>query len=713
VKEHETTCLSPVISLYFENLSSPLPEIRKSALALLSQYADDPEVKKEIAPYLDKESDEECKKLLFLFSKDSAKENINLKSENSKLTMHEFYEFFKNTSILKAKTELPKLKTFAIQEQMEFVKLVMSSDLIAEKKVLILKQPDFLLKNEEVKEKLVRLLVDSNSLLSFLAFSVLSRIDSGLLLKKLPTLLKNDKLHIKINAIRVLFKISEHESIRLLEQFVFNSNQDIYQRNIAFSAMFLFPFNKIRHLILKVLKEEDISLNIFKLIGNLVKNNPDPLFLEQLILITIIKGDKSGKLVQLCQVAAKSLILAELESGTPKEIVKKYWLKCKSNQQKEKLIAVGNNEIFLDEEKPKTQTVTNSFLTFNELIEKKIEKENKNWLSAIQQLTSEDVSNKKIVSKLEELLDSENNKITLSAINFLRKNNKSLLLKHLPVLVLNDDPFIFSQATRYYVKLEKPERLIYWINKWLKTKNEKKINLAFSCLLQMKFDDIKDLILKLLKNEKDKNIIEKACQIISLNPEINFLRTIKMIQQATSNKSKKEILASHIAQIEKNLSLVGDKSSNKSRNNQAVIEILQEIKEIHYFSSFDYFELINKFKFPAILIILVIIMGAFTFFSESDPVVNYPNKQIQTKVKIASPSPPLEQGQSYLFILKKFNYLNDSWDAVLKSKPQNKYRILMGKTAYQLSPGKTIKFTVKNFTVTPLGTMLVTPFKSK
>ncbi len=151
------------------------------------------------------------------------------------------------------------------------------------------------------------------------AYPRLLDLDPAVGLPSLPRLLLHRSLSVRIMAVRTLQRLYPTESLRLLKEMAAAPREEV--RMVAVSLMLVFPFPDIAPILLMMLEEGLIPGRVLAIVLDLVRNNPDPEFLDRVAEMFCRRGEDFPEGRPIMKAVAESMALVGLESGTPGAIL--------------------------------------------------------------------------------------------------------------------------------------------------------------------------------------------------------------------------------------------------------------------------------------------------------------------------------------------------------------------------------------------------------
>lgn len=165
------------------------------------------------------------------------------------------------------------------------------------------------LKNREILLKLAEMLDAELDVFVIRLLMFLSRNAPELVLKNIRRLLQHHNFYVKIHSLKLLFKFARPQALRLMHELVIKGSNKIAAVNMLFN----FPFDDVRGIVVWLVENGALKQpELCRALENLVYNNPDLDFFEQLTRIEVLRGHEIPGLSQLKSVAAEGLIVAGL-----------------------------------------------------------------------------------------------------------------------------------------------------------------------------------------------------------------------------------------------------------------------------------------------------------------------------------------------------------------------------------------------------------------
>ncbi|PKL49007.1 MAG: hypothetical protein CVV42_07510 [Candidatus Riflebacteria bacterium HGW-Riflebacteria-2] len=324
-------------------------------------------------------------------------------------------------------------------------------------------------------------------------------------------------------------------------------------------------------------------------------------------------------------------------------------------------------------------------------------------------------SDSQAIKWLEDSLEKLPPKGSLLAIKLLAELNPARIIPHLPVLCVNENEMIATQAIRLFRK-HNLKGLLKQINSWLQEDRERSWKSALTALLQLKIDVAREILIKTFQTTSRTSLIKFFAPVFIISPDHMTLYELELLA-AESRGSKHELISEITCELKEVLGVTVTKGNEESGTANIIgagihvkwEEFKQSLEKIRYISKNQQFiDTLTGFAEKHVLkaLLLTFALFAYTFWPDSSiSVPDTSTSEIEQTFSVNQKIPELKVGENRIFKLESYDPINRSWKAT--GLDGQFYRLKLPVPG-DFSAGFKGDFKILYFTVTKLGYPVVT-----
>ena len=654
---------------------------RELALFQLGNHLSEERVLLELNNALQRETDQKIRaqiesmlELSRIESSNAAKSTEDISESDQPLTLAEMWKQNEKMSVSQL------VKHFELLEPGRRVSIlcdIIASNADGIRLVPLLAQKHSLLEQPEVLKALAQKLCSSNDVLTVRLLSFFSLKAPAFILKNIKHFLMHENFYVKVQALKLLHKYAQPQALRLVsELIVANRNSEG-----AIKLLFLFPFEEIRHIVLNLIDNGEITNKYFKdAIENLVGNNPDLEFFERLTSLAANRGEEIADLENVRLMSARALKVAGLIEDDPEEFAKKALQDelAKGMLPSEMGILEPNFELLSlenssmagqeaepepePEPEPAIQTAANDKEIQPRADSQNAEEASENAkidsvvsrlvlleefdgrdLAAVKRILSQSPLDEKIAAKLLKIIRKfsisdadifnwlesqiENGSVphrlvvmqTLAELAFAR------LQPHIPTLCLSSERQVAVHAIRICRK-QALGKLMKLIEQWISQGGESFWKAAITALLQIRVEEARKILIPVFLSTEDCSLIKFFSPALHNSPDFHSLMELEKIFDA-SRGQKRQVIHDQIELMKEALNItdqsgdVAEKILVEAGIKEKWGDIAASLEDFSYLANED--ELVNKVASVIqkhwFLLLVIAVLSAFLAFQVFAP----------------------------------------------------------------------------------------------
>ncbi|MGM0599271.1 MAG: hypothetical protein ACQETH_05555 [Candidatus Rifleibacteriota bacterium] len=617
---------------------------------------------------------------------------------------------------------LKQLEELDADDQIDTLCRIIKGEKNSLRLIPLFSKPHKLLKSNLVLGHLAAKLNSKNDIFLIRLLIFLSRNAPAYILNQLKPLLAHENFYVKVLALKTLFQFAPSQAIRLLNELVIVRKSNIAACNL----LFLFPFENIKNIVTRLIEQRALSdTAIQKAIENLVLNNPDPEFFEQLVRLELLRGKEIPEIRRLRFKALDSLDIAGFLTKDKASFCEEAFARNASFLFEQTGLKIGEDSVNslsspVQNESLQTETAENSHIECiiaKDQLSKEDEKKLKHhFVSGYESAASLMKAVKKfklnhgfVIKWLEDQLSEATPDLKIIAMQLLSELKFSRLLPHLPVLCLDQNRNVSANAIRIFRKHAR-RKLLKCIEQWLKEDNDKTWKASLTGLLQVRVDDARMILLQHFERTERVSFIKFFSPVFHVSPDFQTLFELEKIL-SSSRGAKREALCEQIELLKKALGVI------KNDKSKAIVEISQAGLQMKWDEISDSLE---KFSYLADETELVertinfiksnryILLAAFSIFLLAliywqRPASNVVQKEADNSTlqgKTTQAIPRLEIGMRKFMTLNSYDPINQFWQATGSDGTIYKLKLIRPD---QYSPGFKGNFKILAYRISFLG----------
>lgn len=594
--------------------------------------------------------------------------------------------------------------------------------------VLELPEPTF--RDPALLQVLPSLLDHPHTLVVLRTLHTLSSVAPDRTLDRLPALLQHASLQVRVAAIRLLSRLVPAEALRLLDELLDSPDPEILSTGLG--LMFVFPFEEVTPLVIRLVEENRIGPAAMPLLEGLVRSNPDRAFLARLVNLTLRRPQEAAVAARLGPLAAEALAISGLEPGDPAAILARFT--DHERLRLSRLIGTAARTTASDAspaaDAPDLEPRLRGWETLPSL-------DSDNVAALVSRLPDiatpggmgratavlhrHRIKDPQALAWLEGLLDHPQDSVRLAAMDALGDLAPRILLRHLPVLAFQPAPAVATQAVRHLRRLE-GGAFLKRIQAWIGDPDPRGREAALIGLLQLDFGAARTIVLRAIQHARDPVAVESLGNVLLMNPEPRSLAELQALRPAATGR-RRDIIVTLISHLEAalqemrgagggGLTAMAREFVDSMQLAGKLDQALEQIRAIHYRATAPGGEPLID---PAWLLwggaglafLLSIWIGVGWLLPAGDSLDTRKNTEpVTTRIPLPTiPAGEIQPGKRLTGTLQGFDPLNRSWRFQLDEGPPCK--LLAPASAWK--PGDRLTVEVAAVEPSPLGFPVLTP----
>lgn len=761
-----------VLELLIFDLESSSRMVRLSAISQIQRFLDQPGVSLAIQARLEVEDDPECLQfLLYLKASQERKQVAGSRVPPAPVPQAEgsLSERFIDSAENQLDSVAAEIAGLPDGDRQVILAELLSRRTLEAIKVLALLDLADRHYSTQLSNAVMGVVRKGNLITAVKAFHILVSRDPKSVAPHLPALLIHPALTLRIGAIRLLHRISPSEAIRLLDEFLEGS--DIDSQTLALGLMFTLPFEDVSAILFQLIEGDRLPPKATEMVENLVRSNPDKVFLARLAGLSIRRRGEVRLLDRMINAAAEAISLSGIDPRPPRDLIQSAVVLAEERLSKLQLISETNRRTQLDDgkilggpsEKPSISARVPGKQTSTPLPgtqpsrrepspvahredpspelpgppppsarrespaagETAGEAQNlqgdEEILAQIRLAAERKMKDPAVLKSVEGYLDHPQERVKIAAMKFLADTAPRVITPHLPVLCCNSSPLVATQAVRILRRLE-GSGFLRRVQGWLSDPTPVSRNAALVALMQVDFNQARSLILRNFEHASDVETIKSLGAILQVNPE---RRTIQDLQRLVAKvpKSRQQIFLDIAGEIERSLGEIAGARAVSATSLEGAFsemfgekleEFLEKIRNVHYRVGEGLGEGVLGSPEPILkaLAILVGIVAIFVsvrwLFPGPDPFSDVGGKGVEA---LTIPRPSVEripkEGETLLGSIEGIDPFNQT--VKIKTRNGEIFKVMGNSRIRDLKIGDRMEVLVASAATTPLGFRIIDP----
>ncbi|NLI77514.1 MAG: hypothetical protein GX442_13860 [Candidatus Riflebacteria bacterium] len=466
----------------------------------------------------------------------------------------------------------------------------------------VLELPERTFREPALLRVLPALLDHPHTLVILRALHILSGVAPDRTLDRLPALLQHASLQVRVAAIRLLSRLAPAEALRLLDELLDSPDPELVSTGLG--LMFVFPFEEVTPLVIRLVEENRIGPAAMPLLEGLVRSNPDRAFLARLVNLALRRPQEAAVATRLAPLASEALSISGLEPGNPAAILARFTDRERLRLSRLVAPVLGPaapppaapipaptaprtdhaqapvsppaaipGGTAAAQSAPTAPTAVPPPVTAADPpdLEARLHgwgalstlagRDTADLLSLLPRIVSSDgigrtiailhqhrVKDPPAVAWLEGLLEHPQDSVRLAAMDALGDLAPRVLLRHLPVLAFLPAPAVATQAVRHLRRLE-GGAFLKRIQAWIADPHPRGREAALIGLLQLDFGAARAIVLRAIRQARDPAVVESLGNVLLMNPEPRSLAELQALRPAATGR-RRDVIVTLISHLE-------------------------------------------------------------------------------------------------------------------------------------------------------------------